>query len=262
MLVTGGRFGWARLVWLGGVSCGVLGLGSTAACGSRTSMLDPDVYSVGEGGSSNTNPLGNAGKSSSSGGRPVGTAGTGATVGGGKASGVDPSVAVGVCQQYCPGYSSQCKKRLKGQECIPTCQGELNNFGPVCQALGVKALSCLTPFFSPGGGDCDGAVNRALAQCGGIVTQFEECKKDFSRSPGNPSLNFVGSCERSGGPMDQGNCGQIFNCSNGPYITTCTRSAQSAKQLDCSCVTPNGQTLDARLPASGDPCLDATALCL
>lgn len=263
MLVTGGRFGWARLVWLGGFAIGVLGLGGTAACGSRTSMLDPDAYSVGEGGSSNTSPLGNAGKSSpGSGGRPIGAAGTTAAIGGSNSSGVDPSIAVGVCQQYCPGYSSQCQKRLKGQACIPTCQGELNNFGPVCQALGVKALSCLTPFFSRGGVDCDGAVNRALAQCSGIVTQFEECKKDFSASPGNPSFNFISSCERSGGPMDDGNCAQIFNCTNGPYITLCNPSGSSSKQLQCSCVTPNGQTLEARLPASGDPCLDATALCL
>lgn len=223
-------------------------------------MLDPDAYSVGEGGSSNTNPLGNAGKSSpGTAGRPVGVAGTGAAMGG--SSSVDPSVAAGVCQQYCPGYSSQCKKRLKGQDCLPTCQGELNNFGPVCQALGVQALSCLAPFFSRGGGDCDAAVNRALGQCAMAVTQFEECKKNFSGSPGNPSFNFVSSCLRSGGPMTDGNCTQIFNCTNGPYITLCNPAAPSARLLNCSCITPNGQTVDARLPASADPCLDATTLC-
>jgi hypothetical protein len=226
-------------------------------------MLDPDAYGLSEGGTSSTSPLGNAGKSSpGTGGRPVvGTGGvtTSPTAGTGS-TGVDPSVAITPCQQYCPGYGSQCKKRLKGQECLPTCQGELNNFGPVCQALGVQTLTCLTPFFSRGGGDCDGAVNRALTTCGALVERFEACKKKFSGSPSMPSSNFVSSCLRSGGPMSDGNCTQIFNCNNGPYITLCNRTGTSML-LECSCVTPNGQTLDARLPASSDPCLDATALC-
>ena len=79
------------------------------------------------------------------------------------------SVAVTPCQQYCPGYSTQCGKLLKGQDCLSTCQGELNGYGPKCQGLGIGALNCLTPFFSARGGPCDPAVNRALTACGDPV---------------------------------------------------------------------------------------------
>lgn len=218
-------------------------------------MLDPDAY--GEGGSSSTNPLGNAGKSSG----PVGSAGTGTTATAGTSStGVDPTVAVGICAQYCPGYSSQCKKRLKGQECVPTCQGELNNFGPICQSLGVQALSCLSPFFNRNGGDCDGAVNRALAQCSQIVTQFEDCKKNFATSPSMPVPNRVASCQHQE-PVTSGNCTQVFNCSDGPYITFCNPSGQSAA-LTCTCLAPTGEMVTSRVnSASADPCLEAAAPC-
>jgi hypothetical protein len=128
--------------------------------------------------------------------------------------------------------------------------------------LGVQALNCLTPFFSRGGGDCDVAVNRALTQCGIAVNQFEACKKQFTGSGGPPPSNFVTSCPRSGGPSDGGNCTQIFECNNGPYVTFCNPSAQSPMLLDCSCVTPNGQSLTARIGASSDACTDAAALCL
>lgn len=267
MLVKGGAFGWARLAGRVVVSWGVVGLLVTAACGSRTSMLDPDAYEVGAGGTF-TGPLGNAGKPSSSvGGRPVGIGGatttpTAGAPSSGPVSNVDPSVAVGPCQQYCPGYGSQCKRRLKGQDCLATCQNELNGSGPTCQALGVQTLSCLAPFFSRGGGDCDGAVARALAQCGDIVAKFDACKKEFLRSPGNnPSLNFVGSCLRSGGPMSDGNCSQIFNCNNGPYVTFCNQATDGTMLLDCTCITPDGQTLVSRMLPSADPCLSATTLC-
>lgn len=265
MLVTGGRFGWARVVWLGVLSWGVVGLLATAACGSRTSMLDPDAYGQSEGGSSSRNPLGNAGKASpGTGGRPIVATGgattspTAGTSNTGASSGVDPSLAIAPCQQYCPGYGTQCKKRLKGQECLPTCQGELNNSGPFCQALGTQALNCLAPFFSRGGGDCDAAVNRALTQCGVAVTQFEECKKRFAS--GTPSANFVTSCPRSGDPGGD-TCTQIFSCNNGPYVTFCNPSGQSPARVDCTCITPTGQTLTARIKAEGDACLDAAALC-
>jgi len=268
MLVIGGRFGRARVLGQGALALGVVGLLITAACGSRTSMLDPDAYEVSAGGTF-TDPLGNAGKpSSTTGGQPVGVGGAtttpvAGTTGVGAASGVDPNISLATCQRYCPGYGSQCKRRLKGQECLPTCQGELSNFGPFCQKLGVQTLDCLAPFFQKGGGDCDSAVNRALASCGDIVTRFEQCKKDFSGMPSNnPSLSFVASCQRSGGPMTDGSCGQVFNCNNGPYITVCNRASDGTMQLDCECSTPNGQTLGGRMPYSADPCLNATSLCL
>jgi hypothetical protein len=230
-------------------------------------MLDPEVYDPGngEGGSGGkTSPLSSAGKTAS-GGSPAGHAGTGATIAGssgtGASSGVDPSLAIAPCRNYCPGYGAECKKRLKGQDCLPTCQGELNNFGPVCQALGVNALTCLAPFFSAKGGNCDAAVNRALTQCGPVVTAFEDCKKPFSGSPSMPSSNPVSSCKRSGNPSPT-SCAESFSCaSGGDYVTFCSPTPQSTMVLDCGCVTPTGQMASGRLPASSDPCLNATTLC-
>lgn len=249
----------------GVVACGVAGLLVTAACGSRTSMLDPDAYDVSqsEGGSS-TRPSGNAGKPSSNAGKPSSSA-AGATStpsGGASNSTVDPGLAVQPCQQYCPGYGTQCKKRLKGQDCLSTCQAELNSSGATCQALGVKTLACLGPFFSPNGGNCDGAVNRALTKCQGIVAEFEKCKDLAASTSGNdPSLDFFASCQRDGGPMDDGSCTQIFTCANGPYITFCNWAQDGTMLLDCTCATPKGEAFNGRLTHSADACLNATALC-
>lgn len=269
MLVTGGRFGWARALWSGALVLGVGALVGTAACGSRTSMLDPDAYygTIGGGGGTSSSPTGHAGKTSSgSAGHPTGTGGATTTpiggTGSGATTGVDPSRASVTCQQYCPGYGTQCVKRLKGRECLPTCQGELTTFGPICENLGINALQCLTPFFSPQGGNCDDAVNRALTQCGKIVQAFEDCKKQFSsgKSPGGLPVGGVASCPRTSGPTPGGNCAEIFDCNNGPYVTSCNLSPQTML-LDCGCVSPSGNAPTARLPFTSDPCLAAAALC-
>lgn len=76
MLVSGGRFGWT---WVGTVTAlvGFTSLVATAACGSRTSTMDPDVYATGGRGGSNSTtskPSGGAGKPMTGGGL-LGTAG-------------------------------------------------------------------------------------------------------------------------------------------------------------------------------------------
>ena len=263
MSVHGGRPGWVRVV---GFAATVSVLGSIAtACGSRTSMLDSDAYGFDDGvdgtaGGASVPGPGTAGKSSSGAGL-LGRAGSGATTPvGGPANGVDTTLALTPCQQYCPGYGSQCKKRLEGQDCLTTCQGELNGFGTSCQTLGINALRCLTPFFSANGGDCNAAVNRALAQCGMIVSAFDSCKKTVAGSPTTtkPGNNFS-SCKRSGGG-DQTSCKESFYCGDGDYVTFCQFSA-SSMLLDCGCVNPRGQMATGFLPPAGDICLDATALC-
>ena len=234
------------------------------ACGSRTSMLDSDAYDsdgvVGVAGGATLPGSGTAGKSSNGTGSP-GRAGSGSTTpAGGAANGVDTTLALSPCQQYCPGYGTQCKQRLEGQECLATCQGELNGYGTSCQTLGINALRCLTPFFSASGGDCSAAVNRALAQCGMIVSAFDSCKKGFSGSsaPSKP-VNPFATCPRSGGG-DNTTCVETFTCNPGNYLTFCSLSPASML-FDCGCVSPNGQMASVLLPPSGDVCLDATAFC-
>jgi hypothetical protein len=171
---------------------------------------------------------------------------------------VDPSLTLAQCRQYCPGYGTQCAKRLDGKDCLETCQGELNGFGPKCQALGLATLQCLTPFFSARGGDCNAAVNRALTKCGPNVTAFDACKKAAS---GQAMPSKVAACQRlPSSAASDGSCTDIYLCGDGPFVTSCQPS-QTANFLDCNCTTPSGFVSNARLPRAKDPCLDATQLC-
>jgi hypothetical protein len=278
MLVNGGRSGWARGVSL---AAAVVVLGSFSAlgfgCGSRTSMLDPDVYgvgteNVGSGGTNNNDPtpIGSAGKKPSGGG-VIGNGGATSSTGNkGGASGVDPSLASTPCQQYCPGYSSQCPKLLKGQDCTYTCQAELNGYGPNCQALGIQAINCLAPFFSPKGGACDPAVNRALTLCSGIVTAFTSCKGGASPGTptptptpaGTPARIDVTSCPTMGdvgGPSPE--CKMLFSCPNGSYETYCARNQQNPSLTDCTCWGPDGTQTMTQLMQSANVCFDAAHVC-
>jgi hypothetical protein len=239
-------------------------------------MLDPDAYGTSSsgsgGGGTNQTPIAHAGKTST-GGAPIGNGGTGSSgspgasgsssVGGKIGGGTNPDLSLAPCQQYCPGYGTQCAKRLNGQQCLPTCQSELNGFGPACQTLGVSALRCLTPFFSPQGGDCNAAVNRALGTCGTIVNAFEDCKQGVSPTPmttPTPIID-VGSCPSIGGGAADGGCHQFFSCGSGTFATLCSPSPMSQPLLDCSCVSPSGAHAAGLMSASPDACLNAAKLC-
>jgi hypothetical protein len=254
MLVHGGRCGWARVVGFA-AALGILGSLGTA-CGSRTSMLDSDAY---EGSRDGVGAPGGTGGNNSNGGSPS-RAGSGSTTPAGGFAGVDTTLALAPCQQYCPGYGTQCKARLEGRECLSTCQGELNGYGTSCQMLGISALRCLTPFFSASGGDCNAAVNRALIRCGMIVATFESCKQSVSAAtPSSKPSNPLSSCLRSGGG-DSTSCVASFDCNEGDYFTYCSLSPTSML-LDCGCVHSNGQMTSGFIAPSGDVCLDAAALC-
>lgn len=218
-------------------------------------MLDPDVYiASGQGGSSGVKPGGSAGKT---GGGLIGTAGatTSPTT---PSSGVNTSLAKTPCERYCAGYGTQCRQLLKGKDCLTTCQDELNGSGPLCQLLGIETLGCLTPFFSPKGGDCGGAVNRALTQCEDLVGAFDECKSQFASGKRNP----VSNCARSGDGGANPSCIGIFTCATGasPYVTFCSPT-ESTQLVECACAPPTGEVVMVRIPMSQDPCLDATTLC-
>ena len=252
MSVSGGGFGWT---WVGSVTAlvAIAGLVGTAACGSRTSMLDPDVYDAnGPGGSSGLKPGGSAGNT---GGGLLGMAG--ASVSPSTPSrGVDTSQAKTPCEQYCASYSNQCRQRLEGKDCLSSCQNELNGSGPLCQLLGIETLSCLTPFFGAKGEACGNAVGRALTQCEDVVSAFDECKSQFATGNKNP----VSICQRMGDGGVSASCIDIFSCSAGPYVTFCSPT-ESPQFVECGCAPPSGEAKNVRIPLSKDPCFDATALC-
>lgn len=254
MSVSGGGSGWT-CVGSVAVLLGVVGLVGTAGCGSRTSTLDPDAYATqGQGGSSNVKPGGAAGKATTGGGL-LGTAG-GTSVPPSVSSGVNTALAKGPCDRYCAGYGTQCKKKLEGKDCLTTCQGELNGYGPFCQSLGIDTLTCLTPFFSANGGDCGTAVGRALNQCGDTIATFDDCKSEFATGTQNP----ISKCPRSGDGGTSTSCTSIFECASGPYVTFCSPT-ESMKFAECGCVPPTGSSKNARVPVGADLCFNATVLC-
>jgi hypothetical protein len=261
------------------VSVGLAGLLNTLGCGSRTSMLDPDAYDPGtdnvSGGGSRTvdpPPVGVAGKPSTggssvgiggssvaTGGSSIATSGSSSTIQGG-ASGVDPSLSVQICQQYCPGYALQCGKRLNGQPCMPTCEAELDGSGPVCQSLGVQTLICLTPFFGATGEACEPAVNRALTACGAIAAAFTDCKAGGGKSgPKQPTPFDIASCKSAGSAADPSDCKALFSCPNGQYETYCSTSQTGIS--DCACISPNGSQTMGRFTQSTDVCFRAASVC-
>ena len=246
MSVSGGGPGWA---WVGSVTAlfAIVGLVGTAACGSRTSMLDPDVYIAdGQGGG--------PGKGTTGGGL-LGMAGASVSPSA-PGSGVDTSLTKAPCEQYCAGYGTQCRQRLDGKNCITSCQDELNGSGPLCQLLGIETLSCLTPFFSPKGGDCGSAVGRALTQCEELVSNFDECKGQFASGV----KNAVSACPRMTDVGTGAGCISIFECGAGPYVTFCSPT-ESMQFVKCDCAPPSGIPTSIRIPLSKDTCLDATAIC-
>ena len=241
---------------------------STAGCGGRTSTLDPDAYALGpetvstggSGGTVDLNPIAGAGKPSS-GGLP----GTGAASSGtqGGASGVDQKLAVQPCQQYCAGYATQCASRLQGRACQPSCEGEVNASGPVCQVLGIQTLNCLAPFFNAKGGACDPAVNRALTSCGPLLSAFGDCEKVGNAGAGQPQPPRprvdIASCTSVGTSGTGSECMGSFNCAGGSYQTLCSTSPSGLQ--NCLCIRPDGTQSMAQLKPSPDVCYDAFSAC-
>lgn len=278
--------GWSR--WLSALVCGGLAsaFGSMLlpGCGGRTSTLDPDVYRSpadvgdddddgGRSGASGSGSLGgskggrggsspgSAGKPSvggmaASGGGPVAVGG--APAAGGAPNVVDPTLAISPCKAYCPGYGTQCAARLMGRDCFTTCQAQVNGSGPRCQMLAIKALQCLTPFFTPNGKNCDEAVARALVQCGQAVSDFETCGGTTTPLPPMPTTVDVTTCPGMGNGDSLG-CRQVFACPNGVYDVRCSVPASSSV-ASCSCSQPSGGAVGSTVANSAQLCSDAARL--
>lgn len=148
-----------------------------------------------------------------------------------------------------------------GQDCLAACQAEVNSFGPRCQTLGINALKCLTPFFTPNGGNCDAAVNTALTKCGKVVSDFQDCKE--SQTPTMPSMPTMPGLNVTNCPSmnftDSLLCIDQYSCNAGVYMVLCTFSSGTA---DCSCSRPDGSSTGTSFPNDGKACYRAaTTLC-
>jgi hypothetical protein len=224
-------------------------------------MLDPGLYDPDADGVSSSGSGGGSSSSNVAGAKPAGSDS------GGKSNRnvLDPSLAVAPCARYCPGYSTQCAELLNpGQDCFATCQGELNGSGVACQKLGIDALNCLKPFFSPNGGSCKDAVARGLAKCGELVNQFQDCKRAAGNPPGSPQTMPSPAFDPTTCPADeqaqQNTCATVYQCQTGPYIVICDAPASSGPPASCQCLASNG-VHNVMVPAVANPCQLAAKTC-
>jgi hypothetical protein len=155
-----------------------------------------------------------------------------------------------------------------GQNCEQSCQQEITGFGERCQALGLKALKCLAPFFAKDAPSCEAAIASALAQCGSQVQRFQDCKgiDEPEPEPPPPTPPVPGSCP-SVAETGQSSCRTTYGCANGAYTVSCDYAGNGAggaspnsASYNCICAGPSGGQAIA-LAAPSAPCATAAQLC-
>jgi hypothetical protein len=242
-------------VWSGVLALGATSLALTLGCGSRTSMLDPDVYATDGGGSSSggTNGVSRGGKTAA-GGKPGTSSGA--------ASGLDPGAAQTPCANYCAGFAPLCPARLNGEDCTPLCVREVSSASRQCQTLGIRALECLTPFLKPNSGGCQEVVSRAMLECGEVVDQFQQCADSDDVPVPQPDLRpNPSACPSMSGAVARG-CTATFACSGGSHVTNCALLDDADHAFSCSCARPDGITAyHVVIDTPENACLQMAAYC-
>jgi hypothetical protein len=217
------------------------------ACGSRTSMLDPDAYSsTGAGGSSNVAGSGSRSGSPGKAGSP------------GDPNAVDPNKSTAACTAYCRGYRVQCSRELGNRDCLATCAAEINNDGKQCQQYGIKVLECMAPLFPTSGPSlgCEDVSNRAAAACGPELGKFQSCSSDPTPTPTpDPKPSDTCTVTEAIGPSD---CFQLYECMAGTYFVECSHDGGTQT---CNCYTPAGPGPVKVYSGIANPCLTASADC-
>jgi hypothetical protein len=209
-------------------------------------MLDADAYSnTGVGGASNVGGAGNGSGSS-------GKAGSS-----GAPNAVDPSKSASACAAYCKGYRVHCSSELGNRDCLEACAQQVNANGEQCQALGIRALNCLAPRFattgpSPG---CNAALSGAAAACTSELISFQTCQPVPTPTP-NPMPARDCRVTDGGG---SGDCIQVYECTDGPYVVQCISTGDGAQA--CSCIPPMGAVQFAMYGLSPNPCQTAALDC-
>jgi hypothetical protein len=220
-------------------------------------MLDPDAYSSeGLGGS-----FGNGGSRNASG---------NASKGGSNPNAVDPQRSAPACASYCKGFQAQCAGQLGGRDCLTACADEVNGNGKDCQALGIKALECLAPFFNASvpSQSCEASTSNGMVACSSQLSQFGACRPPGDRpSPmpnpkpnprPDPRAGLVDGCAESVASAPD-MCIRFYSCSDGAYLLECV--SQLDGRYSCSCSFPSGVIQGAIYDAGSDPCSRAGTDC-
>jgi hypothetical protein len=207
-----------------------------------------------KGGSVGRGGTGSAGTPSSMGGKPGTTPGTPAT---------EP------CKRYCSGYSVTCAQELEDDNCQLLCEDELNAATPACEALGIEAVKCLTPFFQPGNGNCESATNRGLVQCGATLAKFKMCSGANPMPPGpgpgpapdpDPGIEDPATCTKMG-TVSPPWCQVTFACAKGLYDISCETNPDGGA-AHCTCYRGDRVMIfDLSLRPSSSACYQAFPYC-
>lgn len=251
--------GGLRLRLLNGFGTSLLA--ALAACGGRSSTLDPDSIGFspnqpsggsaadpGAGGSAATPSVGTSGTSSvGNGGQPVGGntsngAAGGAAQGGHSASGgstsIEPDI-IEACTRYCNAQAQgPCPEQIPRSNCVASCEGELLGRGPQCRSIARSLLGCLSMAYESSS-TCLEPEQLIGAKCSNWLAGYRSCADDRAPEPvpmPKPSTQLTCS---SSGNSSNGKCNLDVKCTNGAaYSVRCYET--SPDQSNCSC--------DARLP--------------
>jgi hypothetical protein len=175
-----------------------------------------------------------------------------------------------LCRQYCRGYSVTCAQELEDDNCQALCEDELNAAAPACQAFGLEAVKCLTPFFQPNAGSCEAATSRGLVQCGAVLAKFKTCSGATMMPPGpgpgpgpgpDPGFDEPASCPNMGTVSPYG-CQVTFACPSGLYDISCESNPNTGGGTHCYCYRDNqGTMFEIGLTSSSSACYEAYPYC-
>jgi hypothetical protein len=241
-------------------------LAALAACGGRSSTLEPDSVNIDAnqpiaGSTAKPGPsatVGGAGSVSASGGKsgvPTGgssssggTGGSGATAGvwmsgaaSGGSAGVDTQLFVS-CADYCTASSQRrpCASGISGPECMASCTSEVSAYGPECQRLGSALLDCLTKVYK-NSSSCSEVDELSIAKCSALFTSYQGCvapTADPLPTPDPPPPPLTCSSSSS---SSNGKCAVDVKCTSGAYYSvSCYETSPDQSSCTCNASFPNG----------------------
>ncbi|HYQ41417.1 MAG TPA: hypothetical protein VER11_05610 [Polyangiaceae bacterium] len=286
--------GGLRFSWLQGFGFSFFAL--LAACGGRSSTLDPDgVYlepsrpsggstsqpaggsgakaGVGAGGATSTGgksgvptPAGGSSASGGTAGAGVGTstgsAGASGTASGGSA-GLDPTTFA-YCTAFC-NVSTQgaCPSGTTSAECSAQCASELAGESPECRQIASSFLACLTTAYEKSR-NCTEVDQSSVGACSKWAEAYSSCLAPAPVPTPAPDPMPQPTCSSSGSSSN-GKCNLDVKCATGAYYSvSCYQTGSAQSNCTCNASLPNGSGTGANFALNETTtfaCYDSLAAC-